>query len=365
MIGYRARLASDVKRWQRAGWLTEEGQRAIESELANSRSSIGLAGVLGVLGAVLIGFAAMSFVAANWQAMSKLARLAVIFGGLWASYGLAAGLYWKQLNRMAEGAVLAGIAIFGAGIMLISQIYHISGNPPDALFVWGLGALGATILLRSVAAGGAAIVLLSMWNIWQSVLSDQVHWQFLPVWAVASAIFYWLKWRPGFHLAMIALSIWGLLTRSVVDNSGAFAQVAFVGIAVAFAAAAGRHLIERYAPISKALAGYGILNGFAGLYGMQFIERNVATMHIVSLAVITLAVLVMAIFWGWLADNRAVLWLGYGAFSLEVLSLYFKTLGTLLGTSLFFLLAGLLVIALSWTAFQLHKRQLAGKEAAS
>ena len=50
------------------------------------------------------------------------------------------------------------------------------------------------------------------------------------------------------------------------------------------------------------------------------------------------------------------LWLGYGGFSLEVLALYFKTVGTLLGSSLFFFAAGFIVIALAAVAYRLHAR---------
>ncbi|MEI9901684.1 MAG: hypothetical protein WDN31_18005 [Hyphomicrobium sp.] len=51
-----------------------------------------------------------------------------------------------------------------------------------------------------------------------------------------------------------------------------------------------------------------------------------------------------------------MLWLGYAGFSIEVLGIYFKTVGTLLGSSLFFLSAGVLVILLSVVAYRLHAR---------
>ncbi len=38
------------------------------------------------------------------------------------------------LGRMV--AVLAGIALYGASIMLIAQMYHMDGNPPDAVLLW-------------------------------------------------------------------------------------------------------------------------------------------------------------------------------------------------------------------------------------
>ena len=54
--------------------------------------------------------------------------------------------------------------------------------------------------------------------------------------------------------------------------------------------------------------------------------------------------------------SPALLWLGYAGFSIEVLGLYFKTVGTLLGSSLFFLSAGIIVTALAAIAYRLHAR---------
>src|SRR4029453_13697956 len=123
-----------------------------------------LAPSLAVLGAVLLGFAAMSFVAANWASMSKLARLALLFSGMWASYGLAAALFVRRLDGFAHAAVLLGIAVYGAAIMLIAQMYHMEGNPPDAVLMWALGALLATVLVRSNPALAATFVLLVVWT---------------------------------------------------------------------------------------------------------------------------------------------------------------------------------------------------------
>ena len=78
MIGYRARLDGDLERWRQAGWVTAEGALAIRAELASRAARFGLPQVLALLGGVLLCFAAMTFVASNWQALSKLARLAIL-----------------------------------------------------------------------------------------------------------------------------------------------------------------------------------------------------------------------------------------------------------------------------------------------
>ena len=62
----------------------------IRADVATRGMGVRLSTALGTLAAILIGFAAMSFVAANWQSMSKLARLGIIFVGLLG--GAGAGL---------------------------------------------------------------------------------------------------------------------------------------------------------------------------------------------------------------------------------------------------------------------------------
>jgi uncharacterized membrane protein len=82
-----------------------------------------------MLGAILFGCAVMSFVAAHGTGMSKLTRLALLLAGLWGCYAAAFGLFRRQLNAFAHAAVLGGIALFGASIMLIAQMSHMEGNP--------------------------------------------------------------------------------------------------------------------------------------------------------------------------------------------------------------------------------------------
>ena len=205
MSWYRTRVERDLAGWQAAGWVSEAGASAIRADLAARKPALGAASVLAILGAVLFGFAVMSFVAANWNAMSKLARLLLLLAALWACYGGAAYLFARQLMVFAHAAVLGGIAVYGASIMLIAQMYHMDGNPPDAVLMWALGALLAAVLARSNAALAATFVLLAVWTGWNAA-QRMAHWLFLPPWAVSAAVAAWLTWRPGLHLAALSLA---------------------------------------------------------------------------------------------------------------------------------------------------------------
>ena len=153
MSWYSQRVERDLARWQAAGWVGDAGAASIKSDLASRTSTFGVAGIFAILGAVLFGFAIMSFVAAHWTTMSKLARLALILATLWGCYAAAAYLFARKLDAFAQAAILAGIAAYGAGIMLIAQMYHMEGNPPDAVLY--LGARGAAGSRPPAIAPGA------------------------------------------------------------------------------------------------------------------------------------------------------------------------------------------------------------------
>jgi uncharacterized membrane protein len=362
-MGYRARLQRDLPRWQSNGWVSEEGARAIRHELEAGGRGIGLSSALAVLGAVLIGFAAMSFVAGHWQDMSKLARIALLLAGLGGAYGLAGGLSARGLDGFAEAAVLAGVGLFGASIMLIAQMYHIEGNPPDAVLTWAFGALLAGVLLKSNPALAAAMLLVGLWSGWETDLTGAVHWPFLAAWGIVALAFLWRGWLPGLHLSAAALSLW-IISLGYLFHDHAHGFVAALGLAIVALAIVGERVAPRLADAMPAVAGYGMAIAFAGLWALQFVGRP-SPGGLAALALLTLALLIAAVWWGWRTQHRAALWLGYAGFSLEILSLYFKTIGSLLGTSLFFLVAGVVVSALAWLAYRLLAKQASVHEVAS
>ena len=140
-----------------------------------------------------------------------------------------------------------------------------------------------------------------------------------------------------------------------------------IGAAVAVAATAAGPTIDRTIPSSAALFAYGLMVAFAGLYILQFVDPLIlygtqqdksSIQRLVLLAILTLAMLLAAMLWALSADNRAALWLAYAAFALEIFTLYLKTFGTLLNTSLFFLVAAGIVSLLAWAAYKLHQRRI-------
>lgn len=477
MWGYRRRLERDVRSWEQRGLISPAAASTILSEMTTARGP-SLASALSLMAAVLMGFAAMSFIAANWQAMPKLLRLLLMIAAMGGAYAGADQLFRRGRDALAHGAVLAGVLMFGASIMLISQMYHMDGHPPQLLLVWGIGALGTGVLAGSAPALAAAMALFLGWSFGESAIRETAHVPFLVAWAATSAGFHRLRWRPGFHVAALALAAWVIALQWLLHISNPHALVAGIGVvlvlgamalatrggllaelapaavgygaiiavagflgseaallegfmtgqprvplmpllarvipALALLAAAiawawrGQHqalvkvlvtlltiqlgvlLVVREAiwllPVVGALTiavgylehrwagrvaaaaapvlGYGLIVAFVGLYDLQFsrpwgaIEpRSWAELgKLAVFAVIALALIVGVL--SWAVHNRLnkLQWIGFALFAVEIVAVYSDTLGSLLGASLFFLVASLILAGLAWLAVRLHAR---------
>ncbi len=357
MSRYVKRLDRDLVRWREAGWITTDGETSIRRDLAATAGNhkLDLATALGILGAVLIGFGAMSFVAAHWDEMPRLFRLALIFGALFGSYGVAGVLFDRNHPTFAHAAILTGVSIFGAGIMLIAQMFHIEGHPPDAVLTWALGALLAGVLLKSNPALAVAMLLVCLWSSWEMTDSGDTHWPFLLGWAAVTAAIAWQRWVPGLHLAAIAMAVWIITLGYTLVHGNGHGIVVGIGLLIAAAGVAAPVADERLSGWSTSIIAYGMSIAYAGLFALQFI-KDPQLDSLILLAILSLALVLGGIALGLKLGSPALLWLSYAGFSIEVLGIYFKTVGTLLGSSLFFLSAGVLVIVLSVLAYRLHAR---------
>ncbi|HEY6012219.1 MAG TPA: DUF2157 domain-containing protein, partial [Nitrospirota bacterium] len=114
-----------------------------------------------VAGAVLIGLGVILLFAYNWEKMHKFAKLGVIFLALISAHSAA-----LIVNRPAARETLhaLGTMLFGAGIWLVAQVYHINEHYPNAFLVWGIGALSLAWFLPSLPQALMAAFLFVLWN---------------------------------------------------------------------------------------------------------------------------------------------------------------------------------------------------------
>lgn len=352
----RRRLEADLLRWRQQGWVTPAGHEKIAAELASSGRGISLPSALAILAVVLFGFAAISFVAAHWDTMPRLARLGLLLSLIAAGY-VTAGYFARQgAEGFADSAVVFACAMFGVSIMLISQMFHIDGHPPDAVALWAIGAFAAGVMLASLPALAFSMALVSVWAIMETGERQSICWPFLAAWLGVTAAFAWYRWSPGFHLAALPLAVFTISAGYLPPLEPGHWIVVMVAVVVGGLAIATMRMLPDLAEYSLTALTYALVVGLAGLFAIQFIEKT-TTAQLVIVAAATLILLLAIITFGLRENHRGLIWVGYLGFAGEIFSLYWKTLGGLLGNSLFFLIAGVLVAAFAGVAWRIAARQ--------
>lgn len=414
---YLKQLKLDIERWVREGLVDASKVEAMLASAGPEAKARSLAFILSFLGAILLGLAAIVFVGANWQAWPRAAKLAVLVVAMWLIYGVAIALIRRRQPAFAQAALLFAIAMYGANIMLIGQIYHINAGWPGGVMLWGLGALLAALVVPSRAAGAFATVLFTIWTV--GAVTDvnwTFHWPFLVVWLALVVFALRMAWPPQVHLALIAFAIWSAINAvSVGDHYNAPASLVMLALlAIALLMwIVGRIGEARDIRFGGTLAAYGLLATALVFFLVQISDRGgpvawpllgvsaglaaapVAIMALVAFATKSLRLLdllavvfVIAVAAAKLATGPEssivydyafaaaylvfVVWLigdgltrhsaftvnlGFVAFGAQMIYLYFTIFGTMLGQSLFLAIGGLLFIAAAF-ALETTRRRL-------
>lgn len=221
---YLDRLGEDLDRWVAAGYVAAGQREAILADAAAhgpQQAKARTAAMLALLGVLLVGAGAVSFVAANWEQMPRALRLVVLFA---AMIGAFAGGWWMLARagrpQAGQGLVLLGVILFGVDIHLVAQTYQIQAHYPNGVLMWAGGALLAAVLVPSAPSLALAFALIGLWS-WQEIFFDTVrlHLPFLPVWAAAMAAAAAFRWDRCLALGVLVFAGWyGLSGLALVDR---------------------------------------------------------------------------------------------------------------------------------------------------
>jgi len=209
---YRLRLDADLLRWQAEGTISAAAGEAIRRSLGPTPVTVGVATVVGIAGGLLIAAAFLAFVAANWSAIPRVARLGMLLAGIAGAHGFGAWFARRERPHLADAAVAVGAIVFGASIALVGQMYHLAGDFAAAMLFWSLGALAAAVLTGSRGALAVALAVGCIWSGTRALeFDDAPHLPFVAVWLVAAALALSWKSAPARHLvALAALAWWGV-----------------------------------------------------------------------------------------------------------------------------------------------------------
>lgn len=382
-------LSREGGRWVREGIITPDQFDRITALYKNEDRSLG---PLPLLGGLLLGLGVLTFVAANWQSLPNAARLALLLAVMLGFYFAGERQYARGRPNLGVALVGVGLFVFGGGLVLVHQMYHLMMYSSATLVVWA--AVGAaltyayrsrylfavTTVLTFVAQGyslGAfggrfsyaafAVLLLGLaWYVrqrrdaavaalWSAGVI--VHWLLLV--ASSEWVFGWV-FVPILLLYTAGDAISDAARRLALQLPALAAAFVF---ALVLALAGGGHWIaETYAPPAYYVPFFAALLA-ASLYlkrrrgelstiadwlllaPMLYAPPNaVAPLYLVTLFMFSLFTLLLGAKQGARARRNA----GTAAFLISTAAAYFKLTWGFLDKSVFFLLGGALLLGLSW-----------------
>ncbi len=159
-------VRSEIELWAREGLVSPAQAEALSRRYPVAEAGPGWGMIVfSSLGAVIAGLGVILLLAYNWQAIPRFGKLALVLGTLAAVHGLGLRLFLAsaRFRNLGEGLGLFGSMLFGAGIWLVAQIYHLDEHFPDAFLLWGLGALALGLAMPSIPQAILAAILLTTW----------------------------------------------------------------------------------------------------------------------------------------------------------------------------------------------------------
>ncbi len=368
--------------WQNAGLIdSETANKIIEYESQNSKP-YGLWAVI-ALGALAIGLGFISIIAANWDALGGVTKLAIHLSFIVA---IACWLFWPNGNSseifnnlLFRDAILfifgaLGLTFFGH----LGQVYQTSSPLWQPLLLWLLLFLPIYLLL-----GRGWLIALTWIGIIYGASINYIQWHIFSDNEISEAIIALLLSICAIIVALAAF------TRGYGERINYWRQIEQIALVSMIIMVGFFHL---FAEISPNGFGFSLVNvaslqfvifGFASaiIYFSDHIEDGRDTKSrqgcaiIVMSAVISnilaalnagqysvLAALIFMGFWATIAivslttNWRIVFQLSIAVVAVRLIILSFQLAGDLLGSGIGLILCGLIALAIAWIAMRFSNK---------
>lgn len=126
------------------GWsiaAIQAGERKLKAEAHAAETPARAIRIILTVAALLVGAGIFSFIAANWDDMPRPVKVGVILVTMVLAYAVSEIMLRHGYNKTSGAFLLLGALIYGAGIFLVAQTFHIRAHWPDGFLLWMLGVL--------------------------------------------------------------------------------------------------------------------------------------------------------------------------------------------------------------------------------
>lgn len=166
MGSFESRLEDETRDWVDQGIITEDQREEIVSQYEGGASSSRGIRVVLLLGAVMVGLGALLFVGANWDAIPVFGRLALLGGMTAGAYYAGWSLKYERegWEKLGDGVLLIGSLMVGATLFLTAQMFNVEANVHWLLLLWLVSVAPASYAVRSKPILLLSVVLLGWWS---------------------------------------------------------------------------------------------------------------------------------------------------------------------------------------------------------
>lgn len=209
-------LREELQLWEREGIVSVEQAEKIREkynlhEIQEKGIPSKLITVISIIGSLLVGAGVILFIASNWQTILKPLRLGIIFGTIFAVNHL--GYYLKYTKgsypKTGSSLLFLGSLLFGGGIWLVAQTYHITSRYHSGILFWALGIIPVSWLLGLETILLLSSFLLTFWTVWRSIdFSVPNYFYLVLMLSIILPLCYRQKAKVALFISLIGISLW-------------------------------------------------------------------------------------------------------------------------------------------------------------
>lgn len=362
---FRRYLSREIDQWVRSGLLQPQQGKSLLEDHDRRHTGFNLSSVLAVLAAILLGAAVVALAAANWEAIARPVRVAMIFVFIIGGLSAAAFAALRSAHWVAEAALVFSILCFGAGIALVGQMYHLSGDESAFMLSWTFGALVVAIVFSSamaaISAGLLGLGYLFAESSGLGVFSSAGTFDgsgYGIVLAVILAVGV-SGWRSrstvAGHLCALMLIFWIVWIVEGATDANPGYVLAAIGAGAFGLGSLMPSLWSESFPRHGVVSAYGavLLLGGLGLVQVDLVDIGLAAEMAFAALILVASVVLLVIAGG---ENRLIRRFAYFAFACETMYVVGETLGSLLGSAGFLFIGGVVLAIMAFAMMKIEKR---------
>ncbi len=167
-------LKTTLQHWVSHNQLTEEKASELIESFEPSKD-FNFIRVLTAIGSLLIGFGVLSFIASNWEDMTRPLKLFVIIGFVIA-FNLGGYFNRNKYPKTATALFYVGALIYGAGLFLIEQMFHLSVAEQYTFFIWATGLIPLVLMRKDLVLAAFTLILYFIWLMTGTLEYNQFPW---------------------------------------------------------------------------------------------------------------------------------------------------------------------------------------------